>query len=272
MLKHQGVRRTHMHNVRLAVLLSLAAGLVNSEGFLGFAVLTTNVTGHAAIFAESIATKVWTSSWVIALWMFLFLGGAFTSSFIIDSIGKNQRYSNLIPLTFEFLIVLTIAIIGNHYTSNTAVRQFFAGSLLFAMGMQNALVSMISKSVVRTTHLTGTFTDLGIELAQLHFIKPEKKTELKSRIGLKVFIITSFITGALLGAYAFRKFSYYSFFIPASILVYTLLYDILRVNAKLYLRKIEKKIKKNRYGQNGIINPKVKTIVLTHPSEKNKQD
>lgn len=42
-----------------------------------------------------------------------------------------------------------------------------AFSLLFAMGLQNALVTKISNATVRTTHLTGLFTDLGIELSQL---------------------------------------------------------------------------------------------------------
>lgn len=242
MLKHQGVRRTHIHNVRLAVLLSLTAGLVNGEGLLGFSVLTTNVTGHAALFAENISVKSWSTSCVIALWMLLFLSGAFISGLIIDVLGKNQRYSNFIPLTGEFLILITAAFLGGRFT-NIAARQFFAGSLLFAMGMQNALVSMISKSVVRTTHLTGTFTDLGIELAQLKCCSSEKKAELKSSIGLKLSIITSFISGALLGAYAFRNLNYYSFFVPAAILVYTILYDVFRVNAKRYYRKMEKKIK-----------------------------
>jgi uncharacterized membrane protein YoaK (UPF0700 family) len=262
MLKHQGVRRTHIHNVRLAVLLSLAAGLVNAEGFLGFSVLTTNVTGHAAIFAEGISIKAWSTSRMIALWMFLFLSGAFISSFIIDVIGKNQRYSNLIPISLEFIILLIIGTTGEHYKDNLLARQLFAGSLLFAMGMQNALVSMISKSVVRTTHLTGTFTDLGIELAQLKFIKPEKKAELRARIGLKLFIITSFIAGALFGAYAFRSLNYFSFFVPASVLVYALLYDVFRVNAKRYYRKIGKRIKNSSLNKNGIPVPKVKSIVL----------
>lgn len=243
MLKHHGSRRTHIHNLRLAILLSLTAGLVNGEGFLGFSVLTTNVTGHAALFAESISIKDGSTSWVIALWMLLFLGGAFIASFIIDIVGKNQQYSNLIPISLEFLILIIIGIIGNHYKNELAARQLFAGSLLFAMGMQNALVTMVSKSVVRTTHLTGTFTDLGIELAQLKFIAPEKKADLKSRIGLKLFIIVSFILGALFGAYVFRLFHYHSFFVPAAILVYTLLYDIFRVNVKRYYRKIGKKIK-----------------------------
>ncbi len=244
MLKHTGIRRTHIHNVRLATLLSLTAGLVNAEGFLGFSVLTTNVTGHAALFAEKVSLKDWKTAGVIALWMLLFLGGAFISSLIIDVVGNNQRYSYLIPILLELGILLTVAIIGNYYGNRLAGQQLFAGSLLFAMGMQNALVSVISRSVVRTTHLTGTFTDLGIEMAQLVTIPDEDRIELKSRIFLKLTIILSFITGALTGAYAFRVFRFYSFYISAFTLVFALLYDVFRVNVKRYYRKIGKSIKK----------------------------
>ncbi len=244
MLKHTGVRRTHIHNVRLAALLSLTAGFVNAGGFLGFSVLTTNVTGHAALFAEKVSLKDWRTTWVIALWMLLFLGGAFISSLIIDIIGKNQRYSYLIPILLEMGILVTVAAIGRDYSDSLIHRQTFAGSLLFAMGMQNALVSMISRSVVRTTHLTGTFTDLGIELAQLITIQEENKTALKSRIMLKTVIILFFVTGALLGAYAFRIIDFSSFYVPAFFLVFALLYDVFRVNVKRYYRKIGKSIKK----------------------------
>jgi len=245
MLKHTGVRRTHIHNVRLATLLSLTAGAVNAEGFLGFSVLTTNVTGHAALFAEKVSLRDWKTSWVIALWMLLFLGGAFISSFIIGWIGKNQRYSYLIPILLELGILMTIGAIGSYYKKDLPGRQqAYAGSLLFAMGMQNALVSMISRTVVRTTHLTGTFTDLGIELAQLIRTRNEGRPALRSRITLKVVIILSFITGALSGAYIFRLIHFYSFYVPAFILVFALLYDVFRVNVKRYYRKIEKSIKK----------------------------
>ena len=55
-----------------------------------------------------------------------------------------------------------MAVYGNRYDGSVAKMELFAGSLLFAMGLQNALVSMVSGSVVRTTHLTGVVTDLGI--------------------------------------------------------------------------------------------------------------
>jgi uncharacterized membrane protein YoaK (UPF0700 family) len=245
MLKHTGIRRTHIHNIRLATLLSLTAGAVNAEGFLGFSVLTTNVTGHAALFAEQVSLKDWKTSCVIAIWMLLFLGGAFISSLIVGCIGKNQRYSYLIPILLELAILITVATIGSSYKKGlSGSGDAYAGSLLFAMGMQNSLVSMISRSVVRTTHLTGTFTDLGIELAQLIHSRNDGRSALRSRITLKLVIILSFITGALSGAYVFRLVHFYSFYVPAFILVFALLYDLLRVNFKRYYRKIEKTIKK----------------------------
>src|SRR5260370_42078012 len=105
MLRHLGTKRTYAHNVKLASLLCLTAGFVNAEGFLGFSVLTTNVTGHAALFAEKVSFKDWRTSWVIALWMLLFLGGAFISSLIVSVIGRNQRYSYLIPILLELGIL-----------------------------------------------------------------------------------------------------------------------------------------------------------------------
>jgi uncharacterized membrane protein YoaK (UPF0700 family) len=243
MLKHTGARRTHIHNVRLAVLLSLTAGLVNAEGLLGFSALTTNVTGHAAIFAEFIYLKNWNMAWVVAIWMLLFLAGAFFSSFITDLAGEHQRYSKLVPVSIEIAILILIAVLAGNYKDDPTAKQVFTGSLLFAMGLQNALVSMISKSVVRTTHLTGTFTDLGIELAKLRFVDPKKKATLQSGIALKLYIIGFFITGVLCGAYSFGLLRFRAFLIPAFILIWALLYDVFRVHAKLAYRKIGKTIK-----------------------------
>src|SRR5471030_2189362 len=104
MLRHQGTRRTHKHNVNLASLLGMTAGFVNAAGFLGFSVLTTNVTGHAALFAERIANQDWKTARVVALWMFLFLAGAFLSGLLVTRIGRNQRFSYVIPILLEMII------------------------------------------------------------------------------------------------------------------------------------------------------------------------
>ena len=237
MLRHLGAKRTYRHNVRLASLLGMTAGFVNAAGFLGFATLTTNVTGHAALFAEKIASKDWSNARVVALWMFLFLACAFFSSLIVSRFGRNRQYSYVIPILLETAILAAVAVEGHRYDESILSKELFAGSLLFAMGLQNALVSMVSGSVVRTTHLTGTFTDLGIELAQILDHTRKDKAGLKSRIGLRLVIIFFFMTGALGGGYLFHFFHFHSFFVPVTLLVFALLYDILRIKVKRYYRQ-----------------------------------
>lgn len=240
MLRHLGTKRTHSHNVKLASLLGITAGFVNAAGFLGFAVLTTNVTGHAALFAERIAMRDWKTARVVALWMFLFLAGAFISGLIVSRIGKNQRFSYVIPIFIEIVILCCVATMGYQYNGSLVAKEIFAGSLLFAMGLQNSLVSMVSGSVVRTTHLTGTFTDLGIELAHFFQYKRDDRPALKLKIRLRMVIIFFFMCGALTGAYLFRYWSFYAFFVPVGVLFYTLLYDIFRIVIKRYLRQLHK--------------------------------
>jgi uncharacterized membrane protein YoaK (UPF0700 family) len=236
MFRHSGTHRTPNHNLKLATLLGLTAGLVNAEGFLGFSVLTTNITGHAALLAEGIAQQNWANAQVIVLWMLLFLAGAFTSGLFLSLFGPNQRYSYSIPIVIEIIILVFSALYGHKYDQSTMSKLIFAGSLLFAMGLQNALVTLVSGSVVRTTHLTGIFTDLGIELAQLVKASMKDRLLLLLKIKLKLFIICSFLSGAIAGAYLFKRIGFKSFSIPIVILTFVLLYDIFRISVKRYYR------------------------------------
>ncbi|MCR8559599.1 DUF1275 domain-containing protein [Mucilaginibacter sp. BJC16-A38] len=238
MLRHQGTKRTYVHNVKLASLLGITAGFINAAGFLAFSVLTTNVTGHAALFAERIAMEDWKTARVVALWMFLFLAGAFVSSLIVSRVGRNQRFSYVIPILIEMSILLGVSFFGYRYDRSLVAKEIFAGSLLFAMGLQNSLVSLVSGSVVRTTHLTGTFTDLGIELAQVLQKKRDDRPALKSRIVLRAAIIFFFMAGALAGAFLYRRLGFYAFLIPVLFLLIALLYDILRITVTRYYRQL----------------------------------
>jgi len=92
--------------------------------------------------------------------------------------------------------------------------------------------------VVRTTHLTGMFTDLGIELAALIRHTGLGKKELKDKILLRVIIIFFFFLGGILGGYLFGMLHYHTFFIPAGILTIALSYDVFRFNAIKLARKI----------------------------------
>ncbi|MER2996579.1 YoaK family protein [Pontibacter populi] len=238
MLRHLGNRRNFRHNMRLAAILCLTAGFVNIAGLLAFAVLTTNVTGHVAYFADSLAQGDLRAVRIIGLWMFLFLLGAFTSSFIVGRVGRNQVFAYTIPILIEIVILLLNGVYGYKYDGSTSMREVFAGSLLFAMGLQNAMVSMISGSVVRTTHLTGIFTDLGIDLAAATLPANLQKPGLQQRIVLRLVIILFFLAGAVAGGYSYAALHHYTFLIPAALLIVAMFYDISRVHLKKLIRYI----------------------------------
>lgn len=229
MLRHTGEKRSFKHNLRLAVLLCLNAGFINAAGFLAFQVLTTNVTGHAALLAVNIASHNLRTARMAALWLLLFLLGAFSSGLIISKVGRDRSFAYTVPIIVIICIVLFVAIFGHDYNHSLRETEYFAGSLLFAMGMQNALVSLISGSVVRTTHLTGMFTDLGIDLASLGSAHKANNAVVRNRIILRSTIIFFFLLGGVIGGIIFHRSGFTAFYIPACILLVALFYDQFRV-------------------------------------------
>jgi len=237
MFRHRGKRRTLQHNIKLASLLSFVAGCVNVIGFFSIERLTTNVTGHFAFFAHEVVKRNYSEAGVYLLYIFSFFFGAFVSSFLVEVVVRKKiRYINVIPVTVEIIILVSIAVL-----SHTAVIQnanLIACSLLFAMGLQNALVTSISNSVVRTTHLTGLFTDLGIEISQLFFYKKEDEVKkLRSSVKLHLVIIISFFLGCIVGGYTYFIFGILSLFLPAICLISGLLYDSVKFRIVSFRRR-----------------------------------
>ncbi len=172
MFRHIGKEPTFSHNLKLASLLSCVAGIVNITGVLALGTLTTNVTGHFAFFSEELFARNYDKSLTYLFYILFFLFGAFVSSLIMEWVARYRRRSSyVLPICVEAALLLTVAFSGA--LSPLAAPPVLALSrlLLFAMGLQNALVTRVSQSVVRTTHLTGLFTDLGIELSQLFFFR-----------------------------------------------------------------------------------------------------
>jgi uncharacterized membrane protein YoaK (UPF0700 family) len=205
MFRHQGKTRTLIHNLRIASLLSFVAGLVNVAGFLAVQKLTTNVTGHFAFFVDEIFKQNFWEGLNYFLYILFFFLGSFFSSFTIELTSKmNERLIYRIPVITESLILISVAISGNEIISKAP--NVLAYSLLFAMGLQNSLVTTISNATVRTTHLTGLFTDLGIELSQLFFYKlKEQKDKLYSSIKLRLTIIFFFFLAEFLAEFSIQE-------------------------------------------------------------------
>ena len=229
MFRHKGKTRTLSHNLKIASLLSFVAGIVNVAGFLAVQRLTTNVTGHFAFFVDEIFKLNFWQGFIYFLYIFFFFLGSFVSNLIVEIISKKSDILiYIIPIIIESLILFSIALFGQFLISQNP--NILAFSLLFAMGLQNSLVTTISNSTVRTTHLTGLFTDLGIELSQLFFYKQkEQKDKLYSSIKLRLTIITFFFLGGLLGGICYSTLKLYVLAIAATILIIGIIYDDIKL-------------------------------------------
>lgn len=239
MFRHQGKNRTFIHNLRLATLLSFVAGIVNVTGVLSIQTLTTNVTGHFAYFAEEIMKRDYAAAITFFVFTIFFLLGAFTSNFLAELISKKHpNLSHVIPISLEMIILIAVGVFGIASELSSIEGKWIAFAMLFAMGMQNSLVTKISQSTVRTTHLTGLFTDLGIELSQLFFYKkPEEKKKLKTSIYLRLSIIIFFFIGCISGGFLYNLLEMKTLFIAATFLLFALLYDYLRLQFHVIKRK-----------------------------------
>jgi uncharacterized membrane protein YoaK (UPF0700 family) len=205
------------------------AGIVNVAGFLAIQRLTTNVTGHFAFIVEEILKLNFWQGFIYFLYIFFFFLGSFVSNLIVEIISKtNDRFIYVIPTIIESLILFFLAIFGQFLISQNP--NLLACAMLFAMGLQNSLVTTISNSTVRTTHLTGLFTDLGIELSQLFFYnQKDQKDKLYGSIKLRLTIITFFFLGGLLGGIFYSSLQLYVLAIAATVLIIGIIYDELKL-------------------------------------------
>ncbi|MFM1875779.1 MAG: hypothetical protein RL266_1516 [Bacteroidota bacterium] len=230
MFRHQGKSRTLKHNLQIAIVLSFVAGLVNVTGFLALKQLTTNVTGHFALFINDVSNLEFWKGTVYLLYILSFLFGSFFSGFLIEKFRESKALNvYVLPTILESVVLVVIAL-----WSDVAVihhPDVIACMLLFAMGLQNSYVTKISNAIVRTTHLTGLFTDLGIELSQLFFpaAHPDRQA-LKSTIMLRVYIICFFFFGGLVGGYVYSVMGWKlnTLLLGVAVLLVSLFYDDFR--------------------------------------------
>jgi uncharacterized membrane protein YoaK (UPF0700 family) len=241
MFRHQGKSRTLKHNLQIATVLSFVAGIVNVTGFLSFQQLTTNVTGHFALFIYDVSNFEFWKGTIFLLYILSFLLGSFSSGFMTEMFKRNKKLNVFVlPTLVESAVLIAIALWSDF--SDIFYPNLIACLLLFAMGLQNATVTKISKAIVRTTHLTGLFTDLGIELSQLFFpVSQKERTSLKSTIKLRIYIICFFFLGGLVGGFLFSRMDLKlnTLLLGAAILLASLFYDDLRFGL------IKSKLKRN---------------------------
>jgi len=221
MLQSKGFRRTFKHNLFLAILFAFAAGVVNVFGFLSLGIFTTNITGHVGEFALWLEQSKWTAVLKLALWIAAFGLGSFTSSVITGFFEERKpKLSYTLPIIIEIGLLLWCFLI--HPDLNQQAKQILI--LLYTMGIQNGIVSVVSGKVVRTTHLTGMVTDIGIGFGKMLLRKGNKIFVLRSLL-LNLAVVISFISGAMLSAFVTIDYHENVLLIPIILLVSILIYD-----------------------------------------------
>lgn len=186
-------------------LLAFNAGMINLLGLLHTAhQATTHMTGNVSM----LAIAVWEEDWHRLLFLlgvlFCFVLGSFYSGFIIrdSKLRLGRRYGSVLSLEALFLFIGWELI--NHYPHYALLW------MAAAAGMQNALATTYNSTIIRTTHLSGVLTDIGLALghrARGLYVDPK-------RILLHMLIVSGFFLGGLISVLAYQQLHIHAFLLP----------------------------------------------------------
>ncbi len=192
--------------------LAFVGGFVNVVGLLGFEhQAVTHLTGTTSMLAAALASLDGAAALHFAAIIGSFVAGTVLSGFLIqDSTLQLGRRYGVALLLESILLCVAVPLLK----CNNIFGIYFASC---ACGLQNAMVSTDSGAVIRTTHLSGMFTDLGIFLGHsLRGLPVDMR-----RLRLCFLIITGFLCGGIAGAVAFHRLIYSALFIPAALTAIT---------------------------------------------------
>jgi len=211
------VERTERANLRLGRALAWVAGAINAGGFLAVGQYTSHMSGIVSSLADSTALGESGIALSAISSILAFASGAATSAILINW-GRRRcaRSVYALPLLLEAALLLCFAALG----ANLGIHRVLfvpltVAVLCYVMGVQNAMITKISRAEIRTTHVTGIVTDLGIELGKAlywnwgvpasasHHVAADMQ-----RIRVLGSLLGMFLLGGTLGAVAFRHFGF----------------------------------------------------------------
>lgn len=189
--------------------LAFVAGIVNVVGYLGFEhQAITHLTGTTSLLGAALAQgDAYAIGGLLGV-VLAFMAGAMTSGLIIQdsTLQLGRRYGVVLSIE-ALLLVLAVPLLE---------RQMIAGPLLAAAacGLQNAMASTYSGSLIRTSHVTGLFTDIGIAVGHALRGMPVAKR----RLALCTLVILSFLAGGIAGSWLYSCFGYRTLYFPAALI------------------------------------------------------
>ncbi len=228
MISRYSSSRTLKDHIILGSLTSFTAGAVNVASFMLFFSFTSNVTGHYAVLAAEIVKGNFYQVGVVFTWIFLFFMGGFTSNLVLVHFMNRKRthLAHALPIMIEIICIASVGIYGQLFYKETLTEtEVLLSLLIFAMGIQNGFSASISNFAVKTTHLTGITTDLGILFAMFTQKQFRENRELRGKARLLTFISTFYTAGAMTSAVAQVHLGFRSFYLTCGFLVIVALYD-----------------------------------------------
>lgn len=231
-----------LQQARLAVTLAWVAGYTNVLTLIAFGTVTSHMTGTVSHLGQDVAERRWGVGLFFAYLFITFIAGAGLSAVTAET-GRRRGWESIyiLPMTLEAVLLAILAVGLAAHEPGSAVGIGFTygmtGLASLAMGLQNATITRISGGVVRTTHMTGVVTDLGMEGVQFLYVLHDRRKKhvpllgalaqpTSKRLGLLLSVIGSFALGAGLGAACFDWQPRFAMFIPVLFLLGIVYQDI----------------------------------------------
>jgi uncharacterized membrane protein YoaK (UPF0700 family) len=239
-----GQHRTASINQLLGGLLAFNAGAINAGGFLVVGMYTSHMTGFASMMADNlILGNVGLLLGALGT-LLAFVAGAATTAIQVNWARQHHlRSEYALPLLLEAGLLLVFGLLGATLNRQTPFAVPLTVLVLaYTMGLQNAVVSKISASQIRTTHMTGVITDLGIELGKIFYWNrnqtPADFQVRANRIKLRLYgmLLAAFMVGGLVGAAGFRYLGFI-WVVPMATILLLLSMPPLYADLKRYMRR-----------------------------------
>jgi uncharacterized membrane protein YoaK (UPF0700 family) len=222
-----GRERTQAANRELAFFLAFVAGAANAGGYLAVRQYTSHMSGIVSAMADSLALGSWSLLLAGAEALMSFMAGAALTAVLVNwGRRRNLQGAYAIPLVVEAGLLLLFGLTGHRWEERTALAVPATVVLLcFTMGLQNAIITKLSNAEIRTTHVTGMVTDMGIELGKmLYFNRTATGQDVAANWGkvrLLGALVGMFFCGGVVGAFGF-KYVGFGFTVPLAVVLLVL--------------------------------------------------
>lgn len=233
MLVQQGSARDLLLDRRLACILAAVAGALNAAAFYAVGFFSANMTGNVSTLSDHLAMGQIGPAGVYVLIIIAFIFGAVSSTVLISA-GHHRGFAGIYALAILFEAIGMAALAGSQVWLDPSARNpVVVLGLAYLMGLQNAVVTRISEARVRTTHVSGMATDIGIEIGLLMDAAWRRASHadvsaVRSRLRLHVETILAFLAGGILGVFLYRRIDGNLFWIAAGVLTAISLHGLSR--------------------------------------------